>query len=210
MTDARCIGVFGMRGTGKTTLIQELIAPAPAAIALDPLGQYHREHRWPMARSIAELHRMLTPVWSRGFKIAFTPEGDEIEELHKLSVYLWIAQIGFERRQHHRMLTLVVEEMDLSYPSRPLPSELGGFKKLILQGRHRGVEIVGVSQAPSLVGATFRRNVAETYVFRLGLKDDRRLWPEHDRTIETLPVGGFLRFNQAGAARGETRPLKRR
>lgn len=222
MTDARCIGIWGMRGMGKTSLMQELLGKAPAVIAYDALGEFSRKG-WPAAKSIEEMHALIAPEWRRGFKVALVPtatpryavEADAMGctvpqlVLHKLATWAWHAQLGFERGHHRRFLTLVVDEMNLGYPSRPLPAMVSSFETpLLLQGRHRGIEVIGASQAPALVGATYRRSCETTYVFALPHKDDRLLWRDQAREIEALPRFHYLKFQQGvpGAARGETRP----
>jgi hypothetical protein len=207
--DARCILVTGRRGSGKTTLVQTLIEGCPALIAFDPIGQYAREFGWARAATLDELHRKLSGIWGQGFKIAFSPAGDFARELHRLSVYLWAAQVLYETGRTRRKLSLVVEEMNLSFPVTRLPDGCQGFLRLVLQGRHRGIEIIGVTQRPALVSADFRGNVAETYVFALGYAEDQRLWGRACQPIiASLAPHAYLRLADGEAARGQNPPLR--
>jgi hypothetical protein len=192
--DARCIAVYGRRGSGKTTLVQRLLVGCDRVVVFDPLGQYAREFRWSGAVSLGALHLQVRAGWERGFRIALTPSGDFAAELHRLSVYLWAVQEPYDLGRDHRKLTLVVEEANLSMPVARLPGDMQGFLRLVLQGRHRGIEIIGVTQRPALVSADFRGNVAETCVFGLGFEDDCRLFRRHAEAVAALPAHSYLRF----------------
>ena len=73
----------------------------------------------------------------------------------------------------HAKLTLVVDEMDLSFPSgirQRNPKH--GFLGLCLRGRHYGINLVGISQRPKLVDISFRANMSAVYLFSLAEPDD--------------------------------------
>lgn len=72
-----------------------------------------------------------------------------------------------------RQITLVVEEMNLGYPVQALPAEYDGMAKICNQGRHWGVNVIGLTQRPALVSTTFRGNLAEAYIFPLSWGDDK-------------------------------------
>ncbi len=209
--DARCIAVYGRRGSGKTTLVQSLLADCQRVVCFDPLGQYAREFRWPGAASLQQVHSLVQMGWRDGFRIAYTPAMDYVGALHSLSLYLWHAQEPYDRGRDRRKLVLVVEEMNLSYPARQLPSDLGGFPRLVLQGRHRGIEIIGVTQRPALVSADFRGMVAESYVFPLGWDEDRRVFGRSlAPAIGALANHHYLRVVDGRAEPGENPPLGKR
>lgn len=207
MKDARCIFVTGRRGSGKTTRVQELIEGCRRLVAFDPLGQYGREFRWPMAADIRELHGFLVQHWRGDFRIAYTPRSDFRRALHQLSAYLLRAMEPYERGRDRRKVTLIVEEMNLSVPVTPLPADMAGFLPLVLQGRHYGIEIIGVSQRPALVSADFRSACAETYVLPLGVEDHGAWGARFRGEIAGLQPHQFIRFADGLAARGENRPL---
>jgi|SRR5579883_235726 len=208
--DARCVAVFGRRGSGKTTRTRALVEGCPAVICFDPLGQWSREFGYCPVGNLSLLHSLLREGWSSGFKIAFTPDApDYPAALHELSTYLWHVQQPYERGRLRRKLTLVVEEMNLSVPVHALPAAQRGFLQLVLQGRHRGIEIIGVSQRPALVSADFRANVSETYVFALGYPEDARIF-RRAGDATALPNHAFIRISDQGAARGENPPLQGR
>ena len=209
MKDAECIFVTGRRGSGKTTYVQRAVDRAPRVIVFDPLGQYAREFRWPLAGDLASLHRLAAERWRSPapWRLALTVAGDFDTELHKLSVYLWHAMAPFERGRDRKKMLLIVEEMNLSVPVHPLPKGRRGFMRLVLQGRHRGIAIIGVSQRPALVSADFRSSAAETIIFPLGVEDQGYMGARYRGELASLTPHRFVRFADGVATRGENPPL---
>lgn len=209
MSDARCIFVAGRRGSGKTTFTRHAVEGAPRVVAFDPIGQYGREFGWPMAASLAELHELLGRCWrSPPWHVALTVAGDYPAELHRLAIYLWHAQQPYERHRDRKKLVLVVEEMNLSVPVHALPSDQRGFMRLVLQGRHRGIEIIGVTQRPALVSADFRSSAAETVLFPLGIEDHGHLGARYRAELSSLTPHHYLRVADGSVSRGENPPFR--
>jgi len=208
VADPICVAVFGRRGFGKSTLVQSLTRGAPRAVAYDPVGEYHRALGWARADTVADVVAHFKTHWRHGFRVALTIGGDHIASLHRLSLFLWEAQRHYETGADRRPLVLVVEEMNLSVPNHAIAAYARGFLSLVLQGRHRGVGIVGVSQRPSLVSADFRSMVEARYTFGLGEPSDALAFPrEYRETILTLPPHHYLKF---GGGRVETGQNRRR
>jgi hypothetical protein len=142
------------------------------------------------------------PAW----RVAYTVAGDHVGELHKLSVYLWNAMAPYETGRDRKMLMLIVEEMDLSVPNHRLPRGSEGFKQLTLQGRHRGIEIIGVTQHPAQVPVWFRISCPERYVFAVGLEDHGIMGTRYRDQVAALTTHHYLRFDQGGqVTHGENR-----
>lgn len=213
MKDARCIFVCGMRGAGKSTLVQSLVARSPRIVAFDPLGEYGRPvsrqgRGWPLVSSLAELHSFVQQHWrAPAWRVALTVAGDHIAELHRLSMYLWGAMKPYESGRDTKMLALIVEEMDLSVPNHKLAKGLEGFKQVALQGRHRGLEVIGVTQHPSLVPVWFRMNSLERYVLSVGFEDHGIMGPRFRTAIAGLAPHQWLHFRagELEPRRGENR-----
>lgn len=168
--DAELFFVTGRRGTGKTTLTRALTRDRPKLVIFDPRAEYTRG---PQCRSLSEVRDVMRRRWRKGFELSYVPDaGQEIFELHQLTTFLWRAQAPYETYADNRKLTLVVDEMDLSYPVSRLPADMNGMNKAINQGRHVGLEIIGVTQRPAMVGMNFRSQVAATYLFALEEEDD--------------------------------------
>ena len=208
MKDAQCRAVFGRRGSGKTTRVKALIRNARRVVVFDPMDEYAGAGFFP-CRTLAALRDRIIADWPGGSRITYIPSGDHARMLHGLMDLIWAAQATARQK-----ITVVVEEMNLGYPARPLPARLIGMQRAVLQGRHRGIEIIGVSQRPALVSMDFRSNCAETYVFPLGAGPDIQAicevhGREHAAAIKKLVAHTYLRFSDGKVKQGRnTRPRK--
>ena len=165
--DATITAVYGRRGTGKSTLVKSILRDRSRVVVFDPTGEYARLRGYAAAATIAAVRDHMKQGWKRGFRIAYVPRWDHIGELHDLTEFVWAAQAPYDDGRDHRQVTLVVEEANLAMPASQLPRDKGGIVRAILQGRHRGIEIIGVTQRPALVHPNFRGNAAETWLFAL-------------------------------------------
>ena len=190
--DAKCIMVVGRRGSGKTTKVKQLIAGRRRVIVFDPRDEYGHEGAARFEK-LEPFRRHLAAWWGAGFRAAFVPQaGYEPEALDLLVRFLWQCQAPYEAGQDDEKLTLVVEEMDLSFPVRELPRELGGMRQVCNQGRHVGLEVIGVTQRPAGISSVFKGNAAETYIFPLA-------WPADQDAILPM-IGRDRRPELAGLA----------
>ena len=179
--DAKITAVYGRRGSGKSTLVQSLLKGRKRVVVFDPMAEFASQRGFVRVSCFRDLVAALRKGWGRGFKIAFVPDDDFKKVLHGISHVLWGAQAPYDAGRDDRKVTLVVEEMNLCYPPKDLPAGQEGFVRAILQGRHRGIEIIGVTQRPALVHPNFRSNAHDTYVFALEDHQDvqairRRVW----------------------------------
>ena len=204
--DAKCTAVYGRRGSGKTTRVKALLRGASRVVVFDPMAEYAAAG-YRRADSIKEVLAGLKAGWKKGFKIAYVPTTENMKALHALASLLWEAQIHYESGRERRKITLVVEEMNLGFPNSKLPSGCFGMTRAILQGRHRGLEIIGVTQRPALVSPDFRGNVAETYVLPLSTGHDYRAVAEiygreTEKTLRSLQPHEYIHFFSGGSEKG--------
>lgn len=162
--DAPLVQVFGRRGAGKSTRVKELIRDTRRLVVFDPMGEYARARGFTRCDSVRQVRDQLARRWRRGFRLALVPARSFERCLDSLAALIWLAQAPYEDGRAPQV-TMVVEEMNLGYPNRSNRPE--HFTRLVLQGRHRGVGMVGVSQRPALVHPDYRGNAIETYLFAL-------------------------------------------
>tara|TARA_R110002074_G_scaffold67298_1_gene158513 strand:- start:6048 stop:6722 length:675 start_codon:yes stop_codon:yes gene_type:complete len=168
--DADLTLVVGKRGSGKSTITKGLLLNRPKVIIFDPRAEYTRGVQ---CRTIEQVRRAMLTRWARGFVISFVPPaGGEAASLSALIHFLWKAQRPYEEETDARKMTLVIEEMDLGYPVSKLPANMRGMDRAVNQGRHVGLELIGVTQRPALVSMNFRSQVASTYLFALEGEND--------------------------------------
>lgn len=165
------VGIFGASGCGKTTKARELIRGLNRVVYFEPLvddiRRLEREDGYVVVSGLANLFKELTRRWTKGFKIAYFPGVSHEEiELSVISNQLMRMQAEYGLT-HSAQITLVVDELDLSFPSGISQRNPGnGFKNLCCRGRHTGINIVGISQRMHLIDNVFRANCSAFYLFR--------------------------------------------
>ena len=210
--DAKIVGVWGGRGSGKSTRIKELTKTNNRLIVLDPIGDYAQGGGFSEFRTLKGLFRHIKANWSKGFRcVLVVPRGSDAQGvLEILSDALFKIQEPYYHGKDTRKLTLVVEEMALCYPERTLGKAERNFMELINLGRHSGVEIIGASQRIAEVKKNFVGNCAEHYFFRMGSAVDytaskQMIGAEHIGTHKKLQTHEFIHFCQGVVKAGKNK-----
>lgn len=165
---AQRLGIFGASGCGKTTKARELTSGLSRVIYFDPLGEWAREKGVKSFVSLEKLKEALRRNFAQGFRYAFIPAfGEEEAQLQDLSYFLVFLQSGYSSFQHRAQLTLVVDELDTSFPTGSMQkNRKNGFGFLCCRGRHYGINLIGISQRMHIVDNVFRANCSGVYLFR--------------------------------------------
>lgn len=180
MTDR--IGIWGASGSGKSTYAKNLVNNRKRVIIFDPLDEYTGQV---VRGDVDGVRRAMRDNWG-GFHVSYVPpSGQEPRALSTLCRLLLKAQEPFKAGRSKLGLTLVVEELNLSFPVRGGASKSPGFAEVCSRGRHFGIEVVGISQRISEVDTRFRGNCSETVVFR---QKGRR-----DIEVATQELGGAVK-----------------
>ena len=148
--------VVGRTGSGKTTWAkQSLIDGVNRLLIFDPQAEYN----FPRGDTAAAVKGLILGQIKRGGRIAvsYAPVSDHVRALHNFALLAWA--LG--------SCMVVIDEASLSLPVGSLPKDAQGALRLLLQGRHRGVSVVGITQRPALVSMNLRANVNRVVVFRL-------------------------------------------
>jgi len=214
--NAKIIGIWGGRGSGKSTCTKEQIryndAYKDRVIVFDPAGDYADEKGFSGYKTLKGLYTALRRNWNGRFRLVITVgETDDPEALlEQLAKDLFKIQEPYKTGKDHRQITLVVEEMSICYPEKTLSKKQQSFKRLINLGRHYGVNIIGVSQRMAEVKKNFVGNCAEHYFLRMGSYADyqavgRIIGPQDTEKLKTLKTHHYLHFEQGKIARGKNR-----
>jgi hypothetical protein len=134
-------------------------------VVFDPLDEYG-----PLcnvkATNLEQVRLAMRNNW-RGFTVSYVPPaGKETRALSSLSRLLMKAQQPYKDGKGGEGLTLVVEEMNLSFPVHGGDAKAPGFAEICSRGRHYGIEVFGLSQRIAEVATRFRGNCTETVVLR--------------------------------------------
>lgn len=197
------VAIYGRRGAGKTTRARAMVDGCRRLVVFDPMDEYSSAAGCRKIGNLAELKRAMRLGWRQGFRLALPCDRAWPARLHALCLLLWQAQEPASAPP----LWLVVDELSLSYPARPLPDQLWGMPRLVLQGRHRRIGIVGIAQRPAQVSADFRGNVHRLVTFALPSSIDRQvvlqqLGAERAAELAALEPHNFLELDhQTGKVR---------
>lgn len=195
----RCI--YGRRGSGKSTLARIFCEDAPRVLVLDTLGEYGDRRSWRVAASRSELKRALVEGVRKGlFRIAYRIDArraNPIDEASFLADCAAAAQVNFPADPDP--LLLVIDEANLAYPVEAARTDrCAALRALVLQGRHKGVGLLFITQRPANIGMDARSQAAEVFSFSLAAPNDVRavaeLAPDADRQLKLLPAFHFLRI----------------
>lgn len=191
------VALYGASGSGKTTKLNQLIRHDERVISFDPAASV-------AGRAFEDKRAFIKAIMAaKGgpFRLVYrAPRGSDREtELEWLAGFILNFQTGYYRGKSDKMLTFAVDEMSLCYPNKPGRPNSHPFTELCNMGRHYGIRLIGATQRPAEIGATFRGNVSSTYVFRLenDLDVDRVrkiIGLRNADELKTLAPGDCLRF----------------
>lgn len=210
MNDAAMIGIFGRRGSGKTTLAKAKLKGADRVVIFDAMHEYTNEPGFTVAASLTEALEAIRKGWAEGFKVAYQVPVyvDRARALSDLSAMLMQVQQPYKDGGESRQIWLVVEEMSLSVPTHGLPLDAVAFLHLCTLGRHYGINVIGLSQRPAQVNADFRGNCLERYFFSLEEHTDlttviKMIGPDYKAQLQGLEDHEYLKLYQGTVTRGK-------
>lgn len=211
MAEYHRIGIWGASGSGKTTKAVKLTAGQDRrVIAFDPVLDKAIGRGAIRVKGLDRLWPVLDAHWYRSnLRIAYTPRSTEDcpGDLHKLCLYVIARQEADTKKESE--LTLLVDELNLSFPVERLPSGLYGFMDMCARGRHYRVNIIGISQRVAEVGTRFRGNTSSFYAFRVGDHTDaqtlsRMMGPEYRQQLIDLPNYDYFHVESGVVTKGRT------
>jgi len=175
MSEAEITLVVGATGAGKTTLLDAVLAPAKFHIVMTTKpGGYTTRQGWKQVSRWEDLHGVLMKNYHLDrckicLRVLSGPKNKllPIISLHKTAIAIHklqdIARIG----KFIKPIGLTVDEAHLFYPHN-LPDDMDAFGWFVAQIREWKVHIVFATQRPTNIPPTFRDNVKNMYVLRLG------------------------------------------
>lgn len=145
---------FGMRGYGKTTIARELVAEEPRVLAYDPFGE-HAAVRVTLDQAVEYFTELEESDNLGAFRVSVYPyQGDE---------RVGFAALAWAVARRCESMVLVLEEADEILPATGAPGEA---RRLVSQGRHVNMAIVGTSRRPAEVARLLTSNADEYFIFR--------------------------------------------
>lgn len=203
--------VVGSSGTGKTKWAISAIGGLDRVVAFDPEEEFCQLPGFVQVRSLDKLKALLALAWDGAFRIAYIPRDlHEEADLHGVSLLVEALGEAYRTGRTEKMVMLVVDELNLSFPNPPKP-KYSGFARICSKGRKRGINVIGVSQRPAEVATRFRGNLDGVRCFALSLPNDwdavrEIMGPDAEAAARKLPRFGHIFWTQEEWK--EVQPLK--
>jgi hypothetical protein len=162
----KIIGVVAPKGSGKTTVVAELVRSTPRVAIYDPMAATDFQYRM-VAQEIIEgnldaFHKIIA---EDDFKVLFEPalpvqDGEEwfYPDFRPFIHKIW------RRAQLIGPMTVVIDEAHYTMSKRTMPVEV---LNIITNGRRYGLDIVWITQRFVGVNSWARANADEYWFFRL-------------------------------------------
>ena len=178
VSDAKRYGVFGVSGSGKSAYVKAHVANTERLVVFDPTDEYSRGGRGlrnlKRCTTVEQVRQQMTAKWDV-FRIAYVPPtGKEPRTLNALCKLMMMGQEPFKDSGRGAKMTLVVDELNLAFPSTNGPTLCPGFADICARGRHYGIELYGITQRIREVHPRFRDNLSEAVSFTMGDADGRK------------------------------------
>jgi hypothetical protein len=153
-----------MTGSGKGVSIERLLSEVnPQRLLIwDPRNEY-ADHgvRFDSLPLLVQAFRKAGP---KPIKARFVPNG----RVKTAEAFGIVCTLAFEAGH---LLLLAEELSEVTNPSWAPPP----WRKCLVQGRHRGLHIVGATQRPALIDKTLLGNCTRVRCFQLGYADDEEV-----------------------------------
>lgn len=211
--DADIQVVLGRRGSGKSTLLKRLLEPEKRVIVFDVQREYG-EAGFLVVETLSGLREAMAAGWNSGFRVAYVPpRRGRLEAFEQVAELILRAQNPYTIGTDQRQILFVVEEINVAYPNRL--NAAPAFTECILQGRHYGINLIGVSQRPTLIAPNFRGNAETWYVFPLDSHDDRmevihKIGPEWKEKLRNLQNHNYFCIASGAVIEAQNPPLNGR
>lgn len=157
------IGIVGQSGTGKTTLLRELIRREPRVLIWDWRGEYDGDE-------ISTLASLPSSTYYRTrFRVRYRPyDLDLVTEFNRLAKFLCRPSDRIGRCQG---FVFVIDEAAMVARNR----QDGGLGLLLRVSRPQGITLLWATQRPSGLPGSFLSETRTVYSFRLQNPFDVRL-----------------------------------
>ena len=140
--------IFGKRGCGKSVLAEILCRDIKRLMIYDTLGEYTDGF---VIEDLQELKEIWSDVYRGNFRLIYQPVDPDAD-------FDTVCGLVYGCED----LTFLVEELDRY--SKPLTLSLP-FKNIIQRGRHRFIELIGVTQRPHGIDKLLTSMSKEMYIF---------------------------------------------
>lgn len=143
--------VIGKRGSGKSVLTKHLIRNDRRLVVYDIMSEYVEGIVFDDAE-MCECREFWRHIYRQSFRIIYRPLRPKVE-------IEWLAWAAFALGD----LTFVVEEIDSICTPFDIPLPM---QSVIQRGRHKNIELIGVTPAPFGIHRDLTRQAKDIFIFR--------------------------------------------
>lgn len=143
--------VIGKRGSGKSVLTKYLIRNDRRLVVYDIMSEYVDGVTFDDTER-PELMEFWRHIYRQGFRIIYRPLSPKVE-------IEWLALAVFALGD----LTFVIEEIDSICTPFDIPPPM---QAIIQRGRHKNIELIGVTPAPFGIHRDLTRQAKDIFIFR--------------------------------------------
>lgn len=192
---ASLTAIIGASGSGKSLWVKQHLARPPKRLMVwDTMAEYKQ-----LGLQTDKLRDVIQAVRAPAFVSVFVPSSDPKQRAAQFD--RWCAA-GFAVGT----ATLVIEELSNVTKAGWSPA---GWLRVVTQGRHRGLSVIGTTQRPQLVDKTFLDNATTIRVGRLNTATGRRTMADMldtsaDQLAQLLPLEWISKDMATGRTKRET------
>lgn len=189
--------ILGIRGTGKSTKAKEILKTRPRVLIYDTLCEYKDG-------LIVEDYKTLCETWKKvhgqNYKLVFQPV-DPLESFGDICELVYSCGD----------ITFLVEEIDTFLSLNPAGLDRR-FLNIVQRGRHRDIELIGITQRPYTMPAILRSQCKELYTFRQFEQRDiewlRGILGHEADKVKDLKQFEYIHYSDGNIVAGKTSPQK--
>lgn len=190
--DTDVITIFGQRGSGKSVMAKYLLQNYPRFFVYDPLNEYGH-----LGKVVTDLDQI---DLENDKRIIFNPikKNDDLEMHDIISGFVW---------EYMPNTLFATDEMQMYQSTKLTPN----FKKVITQGRHKGIGVLAISQRFANLNQTILTQSHHVFIYSLFGRDIESaksyFGKKIEESINSLPEYAFIYWNTKSRNWTVSKPL---
>ncbi|MGE4109030.1 MAG: hypothetical protein AB7F66_17665 [Bacteriovoracia bacterium] len=189
--------IFGIRGSGKSTLSRKLSSAYPRVVVIDPLGEWRSREATGRAHDFASFSAAYRAVDGLpSWRLVYEPNPSLSLEAQEAEFDATLRLLYLDGRERQTGVCLVIEEVHLI---APISSMHHWFRQIVFTGRHAELAIIAGTQRPASVNKALVSQASHVFAGQLFESRDVRYLQEtcseamarHTPHLQKLQFIGF-------------------
>jgi energy-coupling factor transporter ATP-binding protein EcfA2 len=192
--EKKIITITGQRGSGKSTLVKQILPSKTRLLVYDTLGEYNAHGV--VINNLPDLAKFWTTTHRGNFKIIYQP-------LDPFGEFDIICRLIFECGN----VCFCVEEID-SFISRSPAGLDYSFLNIVQRGRHKHIELIAITQRPFAIPPILRSQTKVFYSFcQMESRDIdwyKNIYGDSADELRNLKTFEYLVYDNGNVSNGKT------